>query len=61
MLSGYSSIPVCVAYEIDGVRIEEMPLDQAGFAKAVPVYKELPDWDKDISGYRTFEELPVNA
>lgn len=61
VLSGYSSIPVCVAYEIDGVRTEEMPLDQAGFAKAVPVYEELPGWDEDISGCRTFEELPVNA
>ena len=61
VLSGYPSIPVCVAYEIDGVRTEEMPLDQAGFAKAVPVYEELPGWDEDISGCRTFEELPVNA
>ena len=61
VLSGYPSIPVCVAYEIDGVRTEEMPLDQAGFAKAVPVYEELPGWDEDISGCRTFEELPGNA
>lgn len=61
VLSGYPSIPVCVAYEIDGVRTEEMPLDQTGFAKAVPVYEELPGWDEDISGCRTFEELPVNA
>lgn len=61
VLSGYPSIPVCVAYEIDAVRTEEMPLDQAGFAKAVPVYEELPGWDEDISGCRTFEELPVNA
>ncbi len=61
VLSGYPSIPVCVAYEIDGVRTEEMPLDQAGFAKAVPVYEELPGWEEDISGCRTFEELPANA
>lgn len=61
VLSGYPSIPVCVAYEIDGVRAEEMPLDQAGFAKAVPVYEELAGWDEDISGCRTFEELPANA
>ena len=61
VLSGYPLIPVCVAYEIDGVRAEEMPLDQAGFAKAVPVYEELPGWDEDISGCRTFEELPANA
>lgn len=61
VLSGYPTVPVCVAYEVDGVRTEEMPLDQAGFAKAVPVYEEMPGWDEDITGCRTFEELPANA
>ncbi|MGP2495415.1 adenylosuccinate synthase [Schaalia turicensis] len=61
VLSGYSTIPVCVAYEVDGVRMEEMPLDQVGFEKAVPVYEELPGWEEDITGCRTFEELPKNA
>ncbi len=61
VLSGYSTIPVCVAYEVDGVRMEEMPLDQVGFENAVPVYEELPGWEEDITGCRTFEELPKNA
>lgn len=61
VLSGYPTIPVCVAYEVDGTRIEEMPLDQVGFKNAVPVYEELPGWEEDITGCRTFEELPKNA
>lgn len=61
VLSGYSTIPVCVAYEVDGTRMEEMPLDQVGFENAVPVYEELPGWEEDITGCRTFEELPKNA
>ncbi|WP_022868631.1 adenylosuccinate synthase [Schaalia vaccimaxillae] len=61
VLSGYPTIPVCVAYEVDGVRTDEMPLDQKGFANAVPVYEELPGWEEDITGCRTFEELPANA
>ena len=61
VLSGYSTIPVCVAYEVDGTRMEEMPLDQVGFGNAVPVYEELPGWEEDITGCRTFEELPKNA
>ncbi len=61
VLTGYETIPVCVAYEVDGVRTEEMPLDQAGFAKAVPVYEELPGWTEDITGCRSFDELPANA
>ena len=61
VLSGYPTIPVCVAYEVNGTRIEEMPLDQVGFENAVPVYEELPGWEEDITGCRTFEELPKNA
>lgn len=61
VLSGYPTIPVCVAYEVDGTRMEEMPLDQVGFENAVPVYEELPGWEEDITGCRTFEELPKNA
>lgn len=61
VLSGYPTIPVCVAYEVDGIRMEEMPLDQVGFENAVPVYEELPGWEEDITGCRTFEELPKNA
>ena len=61
VLCGYDTVPVCVAYEIDGVRTEEMPLDQASFARAVPVYEELPGWSEDVSGCRSFEELPRAA
>ena len=61
VLSGYETVPVCVAYEVDGARTEEMPLDQASFARAVPVYEELPGWSEDISGCRSFDELPEAA
>ena len=61
VLSGYDAVPVCVAYEVDGARTEEMPLDQASFARAVPVYEELPGWSEEISGCRSFDELPEAA
>ena len=61
VLSGYDTVPVCVAYEVDGAHTEEMPLDQASFARAVPVYEELPGWSEDISGCRSFDELPETA
>ena len=61
VLSGYDTVPVCVAYKVDGARTEEMPLDQASFARAVPVYEELPGWSEDISGCRSFDELPEAA
>ena len=61
VLTGWEQIPVCVAYEVDGVRVEEMPASQTDFHHAKPIYEYLPGWSEDISGCRTFEELPTNA
>ncbi|WP_262850967.1 adenylosuccinate synthase [Mumia quercus] len=61
VLTGLETIPVCVAYDVDGVRHDEMPVNQTDFHHAVPVYEELPGWSEDISGARSFEELPANA
>jgi adenylosuccinate synthase len=61
VLTGLERIPVCVAYDVDGVRHDEMPADQSSFHHAVPVYEELEGWAEDISGARTFEELPDAA
>ncbi|STD12103.1 Adenylosuccinate synthetase [Dermatophilus congolensis] len=60
-LSEFDEIPVCVAYEVDGVRMDEMPVSQSDFHHATPVYEILPGWKSDISGARTFEELPKNC
>ncbi|MBO3130053.1 adenylosuccinate synthase [Dermatophilus congolensis] len=60
-LSEFDEIPVCVAYEVDGVRMDEMPASQSDFHHATPVYEVLPGWKSDISGARTFEELPKNC
>ncbi len=60
-LGEWDEIPVCVAYEIEGRRVDEMPMTQTEFHRAEPVYELLPGWRSDISGCRTFEELPPNA
>src|SRR5881227_2618431 len=60
-LTGRDKIPVCVAYEVNGVRHEEMPMTQTDFHHAVPVYEEFDGWADDISGCRTFEDLPKEA
>jgi adenylosuccinate synthase len=61
VLTGLESIPVCVAYDVEGVRFDDMPVNQSDFHHATPIYEELPGWTEDISGARTFEELPKNA
>ncbi|UPU87680.1 adenylosuccinate synthase [Demequina sp. TMPB413] len=61
VLTGIEEIPVCVAYDVNGKRFDELPQDQADFAAAVPIYETFPGWTEDISGATTFEELPQNA
>ena len=61
VLTGFDKVPVCVAYEVDGVRHDEMPVNQSDFHHATPIYEHLDGWWEDISGCRTFEELPENA
>ena len=61
VLTGWEQIPVCVAYEIDGQRVEDMPTSQTDFHHAIPVYEYLPGWSEDISGVTTFEGLPPAA
>ncbi|QVQ50295.1 adenylosuccinate synthase [Spiractinospora alimapuensis] len=61
VLSGLESIPVCVAYDVDGVRHDELPMTQTEFHRAVPIYESFPGWGEDISLARSFEDLPKNA
>ena len=61
VLSDWKEIPVCVAYEVDGKRVEEVPVNQTDFHHAKPIYEILPGWQSDISGARTFDQLPKKA
>lgn len=60
VLSCYDKIPVCVAYEVDGVQTEKFPVG-APLNRAKPVYEYVDGWKCDISGCRSFDELPENA
>jgi adenylosuccinate synthase len=61
VLTGWEKIPVCVAYEIDGKRVEDLPASQSDFHHAKPIYEYLPGWSEDISKARKLSDLPVNA
>jgi adenylosuccinate synthase len=61
VLTGWDKIPVCVAYEVDGVRYDEMPMTQTAFHHATPVYELFDGWTEDITAARRFEDLPKNA
>jgi adenylosuccinate synthase len=61
VLSTLDKVPVCVAYEVDGRRVTEVPMTQTDFHHAKPVYEYLDGWWEDISEAKSFSELPPNA
>jgi adenylosuccinate synthase len=61
VLTGWEKIPVCVAYEVDGVRVDELPASQTDFHHAKPIYEYLPGWKENISKAKTVADLPKNA
>jgi len=61
VLTGLKEIPVCVAYEVDGVRHDEMPVSQSDFHHAKPIYETFAGWSEDITGCKKFEDLPKTA
>jgi adenylosuccinate synthase len=61
VLTGFPRIPVCVAYDVDGVRVDEMPPNQTSFHHAKPILEYFDGWTEDITAARTFDDLPTKA
>jgi len=61
VLSGLERVPVCVAYDVDGARQDEVPMTQTEFHHAKPIYEYFDGWAEDISAVRSFDDLPRNA
>ena len=61
VLTGWERIPVCVAYDIDGRRVDDLPMTQTEFHHAVPLYEYLDGWNEDIRDARALDDLPKNA
>ena len=61
MLGAVDRIKICTAYEADGQTYDYVPSQQTAFHHAKPIYEELPGWKCDITGCRSFDELPQEA
>jgi adenylosuccinate synthase len=61
VLSGLPLVKVCIAYDIDGVRREDVPHNLTEYEKAVPVYEEMEGWREDLSDAREVGDLPKAA
>ena len=61
VLSKLEELKVCVAYEIDGKEVFDMPTDAVELAKAKPIYENLAAWKSEISHIRNFADLPLET
>jgi adenylosuccinate synthase len=61
VLSGIPEILLCVAYEIDGKRVERWPASTAELERATPIYERFPGWSEPIHEVRALADLPENA
>lgn len=61
VLGGLETLKICTAYDCDGQTLEAFPASLKQLARCQPIYEELPGWGEDISGARTWDDLPPNA
>jgi len=61
VLNGLDEINICVAYKIDGKKVEQFPTSAADLERATPVYEKMPGWKQDISKCEKLADLPIEA
>jgi len=61
VLDGFETLKICVAYDLDGKRLDHLPTAAEEQARCTPVYEELPGWSDSTEGARSWADLPANA
>ena len=61
ILDGLDQIKVCIAYEVDGTRVETLPYRIADLERATPIYKVFPGWSSTLPAVRERHNLPAEA
>jgi adenylosuccinate synthase len=61
ILSGIDEILLCVAYEVDGQRVDTWPSSADVLARAKPIYERFTGWKEEIHGVRALGDLPETA
>jgi len=61
VLDKLAEIKVCVGYELNGKRIDILPLDADDVAACVPIYDSFPGWSESTFGVTQWDKLPLNA
>lgn len=61
VLDGFETLKICVAYDLDGERLDYLPTAAEQQARCKPIYEEVPGWSESTEGARSWADLPANA
>ena len=61
VLDGFEELKICVAYDLDGTRIDHLPTAAALQARVTPIYETMPGWSETTAGARSWADLPAEA
>jgi adenylosuccinate synthase len=61
VLDGFDTLKICVGYDLDGARLNYLPIASEQQARCVPVYEEMPGWSQSTEGARSWADLPAEA
>ena len=61
VLDGFETLRICVGYDLDGTRLDHLPMAAERQARCRPVYEELPGWSQSTEGARSWADLPAEA
>lgn len=61
VLSHFDELKVCIAYELDGQRIDRLPSQADVLRRCQPIYETLPGWNQDVTQVRSMKDFPSNA
>ncbi|WP_420407155.1 adenylosuccinate synthase [Hoeflea sp.] len=61
VLDGLEELKICVGYELDGARIDQLPASQGQQARVTPVYETIEGWKDTTVGARSWADLPAQA
>ena len=61
VLDGFEELKICVAYDLDGERIDYFPASEGAQARVTPIYETIPGWSQSTEGARSWADLPAEA
>ncbi len=61
VLDGFETLKICVGYELDGTRLDYLPMAAEAQVRCVPIYEEMEGWSESTEGARSWADLPANA